>query len=127
MAVSTPNRSISSPQHADFTRPQEPHSPANLTRTSKRQQRSLNVTAPPRLELGGSANTTKTASKAIGGQPDALEREAKLQRTIMSAFASTVDQFVSQWKLPDERKLALDISSKVVNFLSTSLSAGSSN
>jgi hypothetical protein len=127
MAVSTPNRSILSSQHADFTRPQEPHSPANLNRTSKRQQRSLNVTAPPRLELGGSANTTKTASKAIGGQLDALEREAKLQRTIMSAFASTVDQFVSQWKLPDERKLALDISSRVVNFLSTSLSAGSSN
>src|ERR1700759_4942353 len=45
----------------------------------------------------------------------------------MSAFASTVDQFVAQWKLPDERKLALDISSRVVDFLSTSLSAGSSD
>ena len=68
----------------------------------------------------------KPRQKAIGGQLDALEREAKLQRTIMSAFASTVDQFVSQWKLPDERKLALDISSKVVNFLSTSLYTKSS-
>jgi hypothetical protein len=127
MAVSTPNRSFLSSQHADFTHPQEPHSPTNLNRTSKRQQRSLNVNAPPRLELGGSANTTKTASKAISSQLDALEHEAKLQRTILSAFASTVDQFVSQWKLPDERKLALNISSRIVNFLSTSLSAGSSN
>jgi hypothetical protein len=127
MAVSTPNRSISSSRHADFTRPQEPHSPTNFNRTSKRQQRSLNVTAPPRLELGGSANTTNAASKAIGGRLDALDREAKLQRTIMSAFASTVDQFVAQWKLPDERKLALDISSRVVKFLSTSLAADSSS
>jgi hypothetical protein len=78
MVVSTPNRSILSSQHADFTHPQEPHSPANLNRTSKRQQRSLNVTAPPRLELGGSANIMKTASTAIGSQLDALEREAKL-------------------------------------------------
>jgi hypothetical protein len=127
MAASTPNRSISSSRHADFTRPQEPNSPTNLNRTSKRQQRSLNVTAPPRLELGGSANATNAASKAIGGQLDALDREAKLQRTIMSAFASTVDQFVAQWKLPDERKLALDISSRVVKFLSTSLAADSSS
>ena len=44
----------------------------------------------------------------------------------MHAFASTVDQFVAQWEQPDERKLAHNISSKVVNFLSTSLYAESS-
>ena len=126
MAASTPNRSLSSSQYADSTRPQEPQSPTNLNRTSKRQQRNLNVTAPPRLDLGGDANTINTASKAIGGQLDALEREAKLQRTIMNGFASTVDQFVAQWKQPDERKLAHDICNKVVNFLSTSLYADSS-
>jgi len=126
MAASTPNRSLSSSQYADFTRPQEPQSPTNLNRASKRQQRNLNVTAPPRLDLGGGANTVNTASKAIGGQLDALEREAKLQRSIMNAFASTVDQFVAQWKQPDERKLAHDICNKVVNFLSTSLYADSS-
>jgi hypothetical protein len=99
MAPSTPkhsNSSQSSTQNADFTHPQEPQSPTNLNRSSKRQQRRLSVTAPPRLELGGNANTVNTASKAIGGQLDALEREAKLQRTIMHAFASTVDQFVAQ-------------------------------
>ena len=126
MAASTPNRSLSSSQYADSTRPQEPQSPTNLNRTSKRQQRNLNVTAPPRLDLGGDANTVNTASKAIGSQLDALEREAKLQRTIMNGFASTVDQFVAQWKQPDERKLAHNIYNKVVNFLSTSLYADSS-
>ena len=126
MAASTPNSSLSSSQYADFTRPQEPQSPTNLNRTSKRQQRNLNVTAPPRLDLGGGVNTVNTASKAIGGQLNALEREAKLQRTIMNAFASTVDQFVAQWKQPNERKLAYNIYNKVVNFLSTSLYVDSS-
>jgi hypothetical protein len=126
MVASTPNRSLSSSQYADFTCPQEPQSPTNLNRASKRQQRNLNVTAPPRLDLGGGANTVNTASKAIGGQLDALKREAKLQRSIMNAFASIVDQFVAQWKQPDERKLAHNICNKVVNFLSTSLYADSS-
>ena len=126
MAASTPNRSLPSSQNADHTHPQEPQSPSNLNRTSKRQHRNLNVTAPPRLDLGGGANTVNTASKAIGGQLDALEREAKLQRTIMNAFASTVDHFVAQWKQPDERKLAHDICNRVVNFLSTALYADSS-
>ena len=96
MAASTPNRSLPSSQYADFTHPQEPQSPTNLNRTSKRQQRNLNVTAPPRLDLGGGANTINTTSKAIGSQLDALEREAKLQRTIMNGFASTVDHFMAQ-------------------------------
>jgi hypothetical protein len=96
MAASTPNRSLSSSQYADFTRPQEPQSPTNLNRTSKRQQRNLNVTIPSRLNLGRDVNTINTASKAIGGQLDALKREAKLQRTIMNGFASAVDQFVAQ-------------------------------
>ena len=126
MAASTPNRSLSSSQYADFTRPQEPQSPTNLNRTSKRQQRNFNVTTPPRLNLGGDANTVNTASKAIGGQLDALKRKAKLQCTIMNGFASTVDQFVAQWKQPDKRKLAYDICNKVVNFLSTSLYVDSS-
>ena len=44
----------------------------------------------------------------------------------MNGFASTVDQFVAQWKQPDKRKLAHDIYNKVVNFLSTSLYTDSS-
>ena len=126
MMASTPNRSPPSSQHADFTHPQEPQSPTNFNRTSKRQQRNLNVIAPPCLDLGGGANTVNTASKAISGQLDALEHEAKLQHTIMNGFASMVDHFVAQWKQPDERKLAHDICSRVVNFLSTSLYADSS-
>src|SRR5438045_2374414 len=126
MIASTPNCSPPSSQHADFTHPQGPQSPTNFNRTSKRQQRNLNVIAPPCLDLGGGANTVNTASKAIGGQLDALEHEAKLQHTIMNGFASMVDHFMAQWKQPDEHKLAHNICSRVVNFLSTSLYVDSS-
>ena len=126
MAASTLNRSLSSSQYADFTRPQEPQSPTNLNHASLRQQRNLNVTTPPRLNLGGGANTVNTALKAIGGQLDALKRKAKLQCSIINAFANIVDQFVAQWKQPNERKLAHNIYNKVVNFLSTSLYTDSS-
>jgi hypothetical protein len=96
MVAPTPNCFPSSFQHADYTYPQEPQSPTNLNHTSKRQQRKLNVTAPPRLDLGGGANTINTVSRAIGGQLDVLEHEAKLQYTIINVFASTVDYFVAQ-------------------------------
>ena len=125
MAAPTPCRSLSSSQHADFTRPQEPQSPTNLNRASKRQQRNINVTAPPRLDLGGGARTSHTATTAIGGQLDAIEREAKIQRTLMYNFATIVDQFVSSHKKPDERSFAHDMCNKVVNFLTTSLYADS--
>jgi hypothetical protein len=58
---------------------------------------------------------------AIGGQLDAIEREAKIQRTLMYNFATIVDQFVSSHKKPDERSFVHDMCNKVVNFLTTSL------
>jgi hypothetical protein len=86
MAASPPQRSFSSTQTADFTRPQEPQSPTNFNRTTKRQQRVLNVNAPPRLDLGGGAHTSNTATAAIGGRLNPIEQEVKIQRTIMYEF-----------------------------------------
>jgi hypothetical protein len=82
------------PQTADFTRLQEPPSPTNPNRTSKRQKE-LNVNPPPCLDLDGSARTCNTASKAVSGQFEALEREARIQHTIIYDLATIVDQFVS--------------------------------
>jgi hypothetical protein len=127
MAASPPRSSLPSTQTADFTRPQEPQSPTNFIRTTKRQQRVLNVNPPPRLNLGGGAHTSNTATTAIGGRLDAIEREAKIQRTIMYDFASTVDQFVSSYEMPDERSFAHDMCNKIVSFLTTSLYADSNN
>ena len=121
--ASTPRGSIPSSQDADFTRPQEPQSPTNLNRTSKRQQRALNVDPPPRLDLGSSARTSNTAMTAIGGRLDAIEREAKIQRTIMYDFASTVDKFVSSYKQPEQRSFVHNICNKIVSYLTTSLYA----
>jgi hypothetical protein len=125
MASLTPknsNSSHSGSQTADFTRPQEPQSPSNLNRTTKRQK-DLNVNPPPRLELGGGARTCTTASKAISGQLEALEREARIQRTVMNDFAIAVDAFVTAHDRPEERKAAQDMCDKVVRFLTSSLFA----
>lgn len=129
MESSTPNRSSSSQsssQNANFTRPQDPQSPTNLNRTTKRHQRDLNVNPPPRLDLGGGARNCNTASKAISGQLEALEREARIQRTVMNDFATTVDSFVSAYH-NEERKFAHDICNKIVHYLTNSLFAESNN
>jgi hypothetical protein len=127
MAASSPQRSFSSDQTADFTRPQEPQTPSNLPRTSKRQHRALDIQAPPRLDLGGGAHTSNTAAKAIGGQLEAIERDAKIQRTVMFDFAKTVDQFVATYKQQEQRTFAQDLCNRVVSFLTTSLHADTSN
>src|SRR5258705_11756039 len=98
MESSTPNRSISSQsssQNANFTRPQDPQSPTNLNRTTKRHQRALNVNPPPRLDLGGGARNCNTASKAISSQLEALDLEARIQRTVLTDSATTEDLFAS--------------------------------
>lgn len=81
MATATPNRPDPLDQDvrtADFTRPQDPFTPNNLTRALKRQQRALNITAPPRLDIGGSTYTSSTTSRAIRGQLDEIERRARV-------------------------------------------------
>ena len=109
MATATPNRPgplDQDVQTADFTQPQDPFTPNNLTRAPKRQQRALNTTAPPRLDLGGSTHTNNTASRAIRGQLDEMEQKARAQRTVMRDFANTVDLFVSERSKPEERSFA---------------------
>jgi hypothetical protein len=129
MEASTPQRLDPGPQDSVFTRPQELQSPSNLNRTSKRQHRTLstNTVPPPRLSLGESAPNSHDATAAIGSQLDAIEREAKIQRTVMYDFASTVDKFVSSYKLPEQRTFAHDLCTKVVSFLTASLYAETSN
>ena len=127
MATSTPQRSNPSTQSADFTQPQEPQSPSILNRANKRQQRALNVNPPPRLDLGGGTHTSKTASIAISGQLDAIERKAKIHRTVMVDFASTVDKFVSSYKQSEQRSFAHDMCDKIISFLTTSLYADSND
>jgi hypothetical protein len=99
MAAVTPNRSNSSHSstyNADYTRLQEPQSPTNLNRTTKRQQR-LNINTPPRLNLGNSTCNYNTAAKAISSQLEVFEHEAYIQRTVIHEFAATVDQFMSAY------------------------------
>ena len=129
MEASTPQRPDPGPQDSAFTRPQEPQSPSNLNRTSKRQHRTLstNTEPPPRLSLGESAPNSHEATAAISTQLEAIEREAKIQRTVMYDFASTVDRFVSSYKLLEQRTFAHDLCNKVVSFLTASLYAETSN
>src|SRR5436190_24278945 len=119
MESSTPRRlnsSHSGSQNAGFTRPQDPQSPTNLNRTMKRHQRDLNVNPLPHLNLGGGPRNCNTASKAISGQLEALEHEARIQRTVMNDFATMVDSFVSAYN-NKERKFAQDMCNKIVHYL----------
>lgn len=129
MAPSTPQSSFplgAEHQNASYTHPQDPFSPTNLPhRITKRQQR-LNVNPPPRLNPGGDTPIQTTASKAISSQLEAIEREARIQHTIMNDFASMVDRFVSTYK-HDERKFAQDMCNDIVKFLTNSLFARSNN
>ena len=79
MVTATPTRPApldQDAQTANFTWPQDPFTLSNFARTSKRQQRSLNSTAPPRLDLGGSAhnnNNNNIVLRAIKGQLNEIE------------------------------------------------------
>ena len=121
--ASTPSHPSTTQENADFTRQPEPESPTNLNpRTSKRHRRDLNVNPPPRLELGGGAHNNMAAA-TIRNQLDAIERDAKLQRTIMYDFANNVDKFVSSYERPELRNAAYKLSERVVGFLTTYLYA----
>src|SRR5438045_9240710 len=95
MVASAVHRSQSSTPPADSTWPQEPQTPSSLNRTNQRQRVALNVNPPPHLDLGSGTHISKTASTAISGQLDAIERKAKIHRTVMVDFASTVDTTLS--------------------------------
>ncbi|QQK42980.1 polyketide synthase dehydratase-domain-containing protein [Penicillium digitatum] len=74
---------------------------------------------PGPLPKGASATTTTvSASAAITERLDAKAREAKLLREVFETFAKTVDTFVASCK-DDKRPIAHQISSQVVNFIST--------
>ena len=92
----------------------------------KRHQRDLNVNPLPHLDLGGGARNCNTASKAISGQLEALEHEARIQRTVMNDFTTMVDSFVSAYN-NEERKFAQDMCNKIVHYLTNSLFAKSNN
>ena len=124
METLTPSRPNLSAQSANFTRPHELQSSPNFNRTAKRQQRALDIHPPPHLDLGGSAYISNTASSAIGGHLDAIEREAKIQHTVMYDFASTVDKFVSSYKQPEQRAFAHNMCDRIVSFLTASLCTG---
>ena len=132
MATATPIRPApldQDVQTADFTRPQDPFTLSNFARTSKRQQRSLNSTAPPRLDLGGSAhnnNNSNIASRAIKGQLDEIERQAKIQRAVIQDFAHSVNLFVSSHR-QEEHSFAQELCSKIIGHLTASLQGDSTD
>ncbi|KAG0156216.1 hypothetical protein PDIDSM_3393 [Penicillium digitatum] len=115
---STPDRPMDA-RNAEYTRPPRP-SPTNLnTRAGKRMKAPKGQLPPGPLPKGASATTTTvSASAAITERLDAKAREAKLLREVFETFAKTVDTFVASCK-DDKRPIAHQISSQVVNFIST--------
>ena len=122
MAYVTPSRGSTRSDAADHTRQQEAASPSNFNqRAPKRQQRDINVIPPPRLNLGEGMHNDSSAASAISSQLAAIEREAKLRRDIWNGFAANVDKFVATYERPEYRKVAYELRTRVVNFLTTVL------
>ncbi|RAL64782.1 hypothetical protein DID88_001379 [Monilinia fructigena] len=121
---STPLRPPSAPNIA-FTSPQEPESPQNLHLPAAKRPRGIkmDIQLPPRLDLGSSQLNNNSVASTIGGHIAAIERDAKQKRDMVLAFAHSVDSFVASYTTAKERKLASELSQKVVTFLSASIYA----
>ncbi|KAG0157824.1 hypothetical protein PDIDSM_5334 [Penicillium digitatum] len=75
--------------------------------------------APRSLPKGASAITTTVSASLLPSPSGWTQRpEAKLLREVFETFAKTVDTFVASCK-DDKRPIAHQISSQVVNFIST--------
>ncbi|RAL62739.1 hypothetical protein DID88_004581 [Monilinia fructigena] len=120
--LTTPLRPPSAPNIA-FTSLQEPESPQNLHQPAAKRPRGIrmDIQLPPRLDLGSGQLNNNSAVSAIGGRIAAIEREAKQKRNIVLAFAHNVDSFVASYTTVKDRKLASELSQKIVTFLSASI------
>ncbi|RAL61911.1 hypothetical protein DID88_002400 [Monilinia fructigena] len=83
----------------------------------------MDIQLPPRLDLGSSQLNNNSVASTIGGHIAAIERDAKQKRDMVLAFAHSVDSFVASYTTAKERKLASELSQKVVTFLSASIYA----
>ncbi|RAL63687.1 hypothetical protein DID88_003730 [Monilinia fructigena] len=83
----------------------------------------MDIQLPPRLDLGSSQLNNNSVASTIGGHIAAIERDAKQKRDMVLAFAHSVDSFVTSYTTAKERKLASELSQKVVTFLSASIYA----
>jgi len=97
MENSTPTRSNARHINFNFTGQQKAETLSNLNQhTSKRHQK--NIVSSVYLDLDKEARNSNTATIAIISQLDVIERETKIQQTIIYNFASTVDTFMSAYQ-----------------------------
>ena len=82
---------------------------------------------PPPLRLGDRAQASNTASNAINGRLDAIERANNIRHAVVRDFGTLVDKFVSSYQQKEQREFAHDIGNKFVHFLSASVFAETSN
>lgn len=128
MVDHTPNRPFEGITSAQHTRPQEAETPTNLNRRSLKKARHLDNLPPPRIGLlqgGGALDNEKSAFAALSSQLDAYENEAKTVRAVCEEFSVLCDKFVASYTQPGPRKVAHDITGKVVKIISTALFAES--
>ena len=112
MEPSTPNRPLGGLEtsiHADFTRDQQPSSPTNINPRPRKQQQRVNNMIPPPLRLGDRAQASNTASNAINGRLDAIERANNIRHAVVRDFGTLVDKFVSSYQQKEQREFAHDI------------------
>ncbi|RAL61073.1 hypothetical protein DID88_010414 [Monilinia fructigena] len=121
---STSLRPPSAPNIA-FTSLQEPESLQNLYLLAAKRLRGIkmDIQLLPRLDLGFSQFNNNSVASIIGGHITAIECDAKQKCDMVLAFAYSVDSFIASYTIVKERKLASELSQKVVTFLSASIYA----
>ncbi|RAL64786.1 hypothetical protein DID88_001383 [Monilinia fructigena] len=83
----------------------------------------MDIQLPPRLDLGSGQLNNYSVASAIDSHIVVIERDAKQKRDMVLAFAHSVNSFVALYTTIKERKLASELSQKVVTFLSASIYA----
>ena len=87
----------------------------------------MNHMIPGPLRLGDRAHASNTASNAINGRLDAVERSNNIRHAVVRDFGTLVENFVSSYQQKELRDFAHDIGIKFVHFLSASAFAETSN
>lgn len=102
----------------NYTRTPEPETPINLSmRFNKRQQRAIDIQAPPRLapsEAPAAQNTGKNFSTStdhgltglISQHLDKMQKATDTRNNIITAVTKAIDTCTKGYKSPDEAKVA---------------------
>lgn len=95
-------------------------SPSDLRPRAAKRRKELDIKAPRVLALGGRVNDD-SAQEALTGKFCAINKKARMQKYITPQLARLLDDFVREFKTPEEFAYVKELSSNLVNYLTKKL------